>query len=130
MLANLIGIADSTDAEIARVEDLVQKASTFVGDASYLMGGDFTETKQNLQNFLIVVNEYDQKITGWRAQIAMLLGSLPGWIDSASIILTVFLLWFGFSQVGLFLHGLTVWRGGDPLAALRDIRSKDETPAS
>jgi len=130
MLANLIGIADSTDAEIARVEDLVQKASTFVADASYLMGGDFTETKQNLQNFLIVVKEYDQKITGWRAQVATLLGSLPGWIDSASVILTVFLLWFGFSQVGLLLHGLTAWRGGDPLAALKNIRAKDDAPAS
>jgi hypothetical protein len=130
MLANLIGIANSTDAEIARVEDLVQKASTFVDDASYLMGGDFTETKQSLQNFLIVVKEYDQKITGWRAQVAALLGSLPGWIDSASVILTVFLLWFGFSQVGLFLHGLTAWRGGDPLAALKNICAKDDAPAS
>ena len=37
-LANLIGVADSTDAQIARVENLVQKASTFVGDASYLIG--------------------------------------------------------------------------------------------
>ena len=44
--------------------------------------------------------------------MAILLGSLPGWIDSAAIILTVFLLWFGFSQIGLFLHGLTAWRGG------------------
>jgi hypothetical protein len=134
MLANLIGIANSTDSEIARVEDLVQKASTFAGDASYLMGGDFSETKQNLQDFLAVVTEYDQKITGWRAQIAMLLSSLPGWINSASIILTVFLLWFGFSQVGLFLHGLIGWRGGDPLMSLRDtwmdIRSKMKRPSS
>ena len=129
MLANLIGVADSTDAEIARVEDLVQKASTFVGDASYLMEGDFTETKQNLQSFLAVVTEYDQKVTGWRTQIETLLVSLPGRINSASIFLTIFLLWFGFSQISLLLHGLTTWRGGDPLAVLRNIRSKDEAPA-
>jgi hypothetical protein len=102
------------------VENLVQKASTFVGDAAYLMGGDFTETKQNLQNFLSVVTEYDQKITGWRTQVTTLLHSVPGWIDNTSILLTIFLLWFGFSQVGLFLHGLTAWRNGDPLAGLRE----------
>jgi hypothetical protein len=92
------------------------------------MGGDFTETKKNLQGFLTVVKEYDQKIFGWRVQVKSLLGSLPGWINSASIILTIFLLWFGFSQIGLFLHGLTIWHGGDPFAALREtwleIRSK------
>jgi vacuolar-type H+-ATPase subunit D/Vma8 len=132
VLANLINLADSTDAQIAKAEDLVKKASTFVNDASYLMGGDFTETKQHLQNFLDVVVAYDQKITGWRAQVEMLIGSLPGWINAASIILTIFLLWFAFSQAGLFLHGLTLWRGGDPLDVARetwmDFRSKGDEP--
>jgi hypothetical protein len=131
-LANLIDLADSIDAQIVQAETLVQKASTFVNDASYLMGGDFTETKQSLQNFLVVVTEYDQKITGWRAQLDMLISSLPGWINAASAILTIFLLWFGLSQIGLFLHGLTAWRGGDPLAVARetwiDLRSQDDVP--
>jgi len=126
MLANLIGVANSTDAEIARVQDLAQKASTFLEDASYLMGGDLTETKRNIQDFLAMVTAYDQKITGWRAQVASLLSSLPGWANSAASLLTVFLLWFGFSQIGLFLHGLTAWRGGDPLEALKKIRATDE----
>ena len=43
----------------------------------------------------------------------------PKWIDQASIILTIFLLWFGLSQFGLVLHGLSIQRGGDPLAVLR-----------
>jgi hypothetical protein len=131
-LANLIDLADSTDAQIVQAQNLVQKASTFVNDASYLMGGDFTETKQSLQNFLVVVTEYDQKIGGWRAQVDMLMSSLPGWINAASIILTIFLLWFGLSQIGLFLHGLTAWRGGDPLAVARetwlDVRTKNDEP--
>jgi hypothetical protein len=119
LLADWIKIADSIDTQITGVEDLVKQASTFVSDASYLMGGDLTETKTNLQNFLVVVTEYDQKVTGWRAQVATLTASLPVWIDRASIILTVFLLWFGFSQVGLILHGLNLWKGGNPLAVLR-----------
>jgi hypothetical protein len=45
--------------------------------------------------------------------------ALPGWIDRAAIILTMFLLWFGVSQVGLILHGLNMWRGGDPLVVMK-----------
>ena len=84
------------------------------------MGGDLSETRQRLEDFLDVVEEYEQKVNGWHAQVAMLESkSLPGWIDRASIILTVFLLWFGFSQFGLLLHGLSLWRGIDPLTVLR-----------
>jgi hypothetical protein len=119
LLKDLIASADSLDAQIVRVEDLVKNASTFVSDASYLMGADFTETKTHLQSFLTIVTEYDQKLVGWRTQIASLLGSLPGWIQGASIGLTVFLTWFGFSQLGLILHGLTLWRGSNPLEVLR-----------
>jgi hypothetical protein len=119
LLGDLIDSADSLDGQIARVEDLVKNASTFVSDASYFMGSDFTETKTNLQNFLTIINEYDEKLIDWRAQVAGLLESLPGWISAASIGLTIFLLWFGFSQVSLILHGISVWQGGDPLAVLR-----------
>jgi F0F1-type ATP synthase membrane subunit b/b' len=119
MLGDLIASADSLDGQIVRVEDLVNNASTFVSDASYLMGSDFTETKTNLNNFLAIVTEYDQKLIDWRVQVAELLASLPGWITGASIVLTLFLLWFGISQVSLILHGLAARQGVDPLAVLR-----------
>jgi hypothetical protein len=119
LLQNLIDAVDSIDSQIASAEDLGKRASDFVGDTSYLLGGDLTETRDNLGVMLATVQDYDEKITGWRTQIAGLTAALPGWIDTASIILTVFLLWFGFSQFGLLLHGLAAWRGGDPLAAIR-----------
>jgi hypothetical protein len=37
----------------------------------------------------------------------------------SSVILTVFLLWFGLSQFGLILHGLSLWKGGNPLKVLK-----------
>lgn len=119
LLANIIGVADSLDAEIANVEDIAQQASTFVGDTSYLMGGDLTETKTSLTNLLDVIKEYNSKVTGWQEQIAVWQQSAPGWIDQACISLTIFLLWFAFSQAGLFLIGYTAWKGGDPFAVLR-----------
>jgi hypothetical protein len=40
---------------------------------------------------------------------------LPGWIHRTALILTVFLGWFAFSQFGLAVHGLAIWRGVNPL---------------
>ena len=119
ILADLIDSAKSLDSEIAKVEGVAQQASTFVSDTSYLLGGDLTETRSSLQNFLAAVEEYQQKVTGWRAQVADLNKALPKWIDRASIGLTIFLLWFGLSQFGLLLHGLHIRRGDNPLEVLR-----------
>jgi F0F1-type ATP synthase membrane subunit b/b' len=113
LLGDLIASAGLLDSQIIQVESMVKKASTFLEDASYLMEGDFTETKDNLQGFLTVVQDYNQKFSGWREQLAMLTESLPGWIETAATSLTIFLLWFGFSQLSVIRNGLSLWRGGD-----------------
>jgi len=115
LLGGILSDIDSLDAEIVSVQDLAQRASTFISDNSYLLGGDFKETKQHLEELLKVLGDYDLKVTDWRTQVKSLIESIPGWVDHASIILTVFLLWFGFSQLSLFLHGLSIRRGEDPL---------------
>jgi chromosome segregation ATPase len=119
MLANLIETVNSIEAQIERMRGLADKASTFSEDVSFLMGGDFSETRQRLETFVQVVTEYEQKIAGWHAQVETWIAALPGWIDRASVILTVFLFWFGLSQFGLLLHGLVLWRGNNPLVVLR-----------
>ena len=119
LLGNLLTTVDSIDEQIAGMGALAERASTFAEDVSYLMGGDLSETRERLKEFLRVVNEYEQKVSDWHAQVVTLIESVPGWIDRASIILTVFLFWFGFSQFGLLLHGLNAWKGGNPLAVLR-----------
>lgn len=119
ILTDLISSADTLDAEIANAEDVAKRASTFVSDTSYLLGGDLTETRDSLQTFLAAVEEYQGKVAGWRTQLADLIDASPTWIDRASISLTLFLLWFGLSQFGLFLHGRLILRGENPLDALR-----------
>jgi F0F1-type ATP synthase membrane subunit b/b' len=118
LLGSILSGMDTLDSGIATVQDLAQRASTFLSDTSYLLGGDFTETKQHLADLLLVLTDYDSRIAGWRAQAGTLIVSLPGWIDRASVILTFFLLWFGVSQFGLLLHGLSLWKGGNPLQVL------------
>lgn len=119
MLTDLIASTRSLDVEIANVELLATQASTFVSDTSYLLGGDLTETRASLQNFLSAIQDYEKKVLQWREQDQQLIEGAPRWIDQASSLLTVFLLWFALSQFGLFLHGLALRAGGDPLLVLR-----------
>jgi chromosome segregation ATPase len=119
ILTDLIASTDTLDSEISNAEEVAKRASTFVSDTSYLLGGDLTETRASLVNFLAAVDEYQGKVSGWRTQVADLLDALPVWIDRASISLTIFLLWFGLSQFGLFLHGRMILHGENPLDVLR-----------
>ena len=119
MLDSFVKITDSLESEVARVEGVAGQASTFLNDTSYLMGGDLQETRDNINNLQVVVDEYVDKIGTWRDQIADLKAKLPGWIDRTSLILTAALLWFGFSQFGLLLHGIAMLKGRNPLEALR-----------
>ncbi len=119
ILTDLIDSADTLQTRIADVSDLAEQASTFLDDASFLLGGDFSETRDSLEYFLGEISIYQQKVAGWRAQIAELTISMPAWIDNASLSLTVGLLWFAFSQLGLILHGMAMKRGLDPLDVLR-----------
>ena len=119
ILTDLIASARSLDTDIVDVEKVAQQASTFVSDASYLLGGDLSETRNSLESFMSAIQDYEKKVTGWREQAAEFIERTPTWIDQASIILTIFLLWSGLSQFGLLLHGLNMRRGADPLAVLR-----------
>jgi hypothetical protein len=119
ILTDLIDSADTLQTRIADVSGLAKQASTFLDDASFLLGGDFSETRDSLEYFLGEISIYQQKVAGWRKQIADLTESMPHWIDNASLSLTLGLLWFGFSQFGLILHGLGMKRGLDPLDVLR-----------
>ena len=119
MLADLIDSADSLDSEIGEIERVAQQASIFLSDSSFILGGDLSETRKSLEEFLAVTQEYEKRVTDWRKQVAGLIEKTPKWIDQASIILTVFLVWFGVSQFGLILHGLNIRRGNDPFDVLR-----------
>jgi DNA repair exonuclease SbcCD ATPase subunit len=125
MLTDLITSARSLDTEIANIEVLATQASTFVADTGYLLGGDLTQTRDSLQNFLSAIQDYEKKVTRWREQAADILDNTPKWIDQASIILTVFLLWFSLSQVSLLIHGIALQRGLDPLLAIRRERHRN-----
>jgi predicted nucleic acid-binding Zn-ribbon protein len=126
-ISDLIASANSIDSEISNVEVLGQQASLFVSDSSYILGGDLTETRESLETFLAAIKDYQEKMSGWRDQVTMLIERTPRWIDQASIALSIFLFWFAISQIGLLLHGLNMRRGGDPFLVMK--RTKVEVRA-
>jgi chromosome segregation ATPase len=119
VVADLITSTKSLDTEISNVEAIALQASTFVGDTSFLLGGDLTGTRDSLQRFLTSIQEYQGKVADWRRQVADLKTNAPKWIDQASMALTIFLLWFSISQFGLLMHGLNMLRGANPLLGLK-----------
>jgi hypothetical protein len=128
-LAGLIKDVDNLDSEILAVQQLTQKASTFMNDASYLMGGNFGDTRQRIQKLLVTVTEYDKKVGDWHAQVRGLINSTPRWINESAVGLTLFLLWFGISQFGLVLHGLALRQGADIFLPVRRLRERREVEA-
>ena len=48
ILKSFTGIIDSLESEVMRVEDMADQASLFMKDTSYLMGGDLSETRENI----------------------------------------------------------------------------------
>ena len=119
VLVDLIDSARALDGEIANVEVLAGRASVFVSDSSYLLGGDLTGTRESLKTFLSSIQEYEKKVGGWRTETQRIIENAPRWIDQASIGLTIFFLWFALSQFGLLMHGLNLQRGNDVFVVLR-----------
>lgn len=105
-----VEVTEDIEKEIDNVGEMAEEASTFLNDTSYSLGGDLKETKENVQNLMEVVDEYEKKISSWREKIATLIEKFPRWLDHLSALLAIFLLWFAFSQCSLILHGLELWR--------------------
>ena len=121
LIGDLIDSAESIDAEIANMQALATQASTFVGDTSFILGGDLTETRESLESFLASIQDYEVKVVRWREQVDRALERAPRWIDQASVILTFFLLWFAFSQWALLVNGIVMHRGERAFVVVRHV---------
>jgi hypothetical protein len=131
-LEHTMSIIDSVEnslltikTEFEQIKKMFGDVNPTIGNSGSIAGNDFTETKHSMQNFLTVLQDYEKKLDAWRAQLAWLMKSLPDWIEVIAIGLTIFLFWFGFSQVSMINQGLLIWHntinrshsGGTPVNA-------------
>jgi len=114
-------IIATLEGEVGQVEEVANNASTFMNDTSYFLGGDFGETREHINNLSEVVDAYETKIAGWQREVDLLIEKTPEWINRASALLAVLLIWLAFSQLGLILHGLALWRDAKNEVAAPDL---------
>ena len=94
ILVDLIDSANSLDSE----------ASIFLSDSSFILGGDLSETRKSLEAFLATVQEYEERVTEWRKQVA----DLIDFERAARFGFSILIHGLGDSQVGV-LHGFDLF---------------------
>jgi chromosome segregation ATPase len=97
----------------------IEQLSQTTQDTVDSLSTGFAELETSINTLLGTLNEYEQKIEAAQEQLFYLETNLPTWIDTASIILTIFLVWLGISQVGVFILGWSFYKEQDLLASLR-----------
>ena len=79
----------------------------------------FAKLETSIDSMLATMDVYEEKIESTQEQLAYLETNLPTWIDLISVVLTIILVWLGFSQLGLFILGWSFFKGQDLLAGFR-----------
>jgi methyl-accepting chemotaxis protein len=106
-------------AAVIQLKEKVQQVSQLTEDTLNTLTSGYSELETTINNLLATEKQFEGKVVDYRTQLANLATNLPGWIDQASIVLTIFLLWFIFSQVGLFVLAWSLYSGQDLLARWR-----------
>jgi uncharacterized phage infection (PIP) family protein YhgE len=97
----------------------IQQLSQTTQDTVDSLSTGFASLETSINLLLKTLNEYEQKIRAAQEQLLYLEKNLPTWIDLASVILTILLVWLGISQVGVFILGWSFFKKQDLLANLR-----------
>lgn len=97
----------------------IEQLSQTTQDTVDSLSTGFAELETSIKSLLVTLDEYELKIEAAQDQLLYLETNLPTWIDTASIILTILLVWLGISQVSLFIIGWSFFKEQDLLASLR-----------
>ena len=108
--------------------DNVERLSRTTQELVDSLTNGFADLEKSVTALLNALPEFEARIVAYQERLAYLKANLPGWIDWASAILTVFFLWLGLSQVGLVLLAWPFFSGQDPLARWRQLPPSGEEP--
>lgn len=71
-----------------------------------VLSAELTQVKVNLENAEKLTVEYQRIIDDYQGRLAAFQSSLPGIIQNLFLVITLFILWVAFAQIGLFTQGL------------------------
>jgi len=104
---NLQNLQNQIEEGSGKIEQLSQTTQDTVDSLTT----GFAELEDSIGILLETLDEYALKIADTQEQLTYLDANLAKWIDWISVALTVILLWLGISQVGLFILGLSFYKG-------------------
>ena len=102
-------LQDQIEEGGGKIEQLSQTTQDTVDSLST----GFARLETSINSLLETLDEYADKIDSTQEQLSYLEENLPKWIDYASTVLTIILVWLGISQVGLFILGWSYYKGKD-----------------
>jgi hypothetical protein len=85
------------------------------------------EMDHSLQDVLGVSTAFESQVVTSRDAIAEVIEKLPGWIDLASVIMTLVMAWLIFTQGSLLLLSYAYIRTGEFKITLGDGKAEDDT---
>jgi len=118
-LAELSASLEEQQTSVIQLKEKVQQLSQLTGDTLNTLTTGYADFEVTINNLMALVTEYESKVVAYREQLAFLETNIPGWIDQASLVLTIFLVWFLVSQCGLFVLAWSVYTGQDLLTRWR-----------
>jgi chromosome segregation ATPase len=101
-LAELSASLEEQQASVIQLKEKVQQLSQLTEDTLNTLTTGYADFEVTINNLLVLISQYESRVIEYRAQLAYLETNLPTWIDQASLVLSIFLIWFLVSQCGLF----------------------------
>lgn len=112
-LAELSASLEEQQISVIQLKEKAQQLSGLTQDTLNTLTTGYADFEVTINNLMALVSEYEGKVKAYREQLAFLQTNIPGWIDQASAVLTVFLVWFLISQCGLFAFAWSYYTGKD-----------------
>ena len=118
-LAELSASLEEQQTSVIQLKEKVQQLSQLTEDTLNTLTSGYADFEVTINNLMDLVTEYETKVIAYREQLSFLETNIPGWIDQASLVLTIFLIWFLISQCGMFALAWSFYKGQDLLKRWR-----------
>ena len=119
IIDGLIQSVENLQTQVDDTKDKVENVSQITQDTVETLKTGFTNWEETIIEYMESLDEYGLTINEYQEQLMYLEENVPGWINIASIALTVLLVWTAFSQVALFVLSWSFYKERDLLARWR-----------
>jgi X-X-X-Leu-X-X-Gly heptad repeat protein len=105
------GVTNLTEG-VQEIRDGVREAKAGAATAvAWVLGRGTSRLDAGLENIETTVTGYGDQVSALRTQVSDLKSAITLWLDVASVVITLALLWLIFAHVVTFVYGLSLFKG-------------------